>query len=398
MNIRLMLKILLLILSFPICCFSQWVNTNSVNFNEAAVSENYILGVEENTGVHVSTNDGITWAPTSLNTSGLVKIAAEGSNIFVGTGNIPTNRGLYRSTNAGLNWIFVLPVSEFFPVTAIAIKGNNIFAATGRTIYHSTNNGANWTQIPVDFYVYAFAINGNNIFAGVESIGVFLSTNNGTSWSQTSFNNRDVFSIKISAGNIFAGSETGIKLSTNNGLTWTQTGLDITRYVTSLELSAGNIFAGTDAGVFLSKDNGATWVQKNQGLSGLILENPFLAISNTFIFASNKNSSTWRRTISEIINIRQVNQTIPIEYELHQNYPNPFNPSTSIKFSVPNNSLVTLKIYDQSGKQISILLNEKLNSGIYEYSFNGESLPSGTYYYRLESENFSETKSMVFIK
>ena len=392
------MKFILLLFLFPAVCFSQWISLHSPQFNEFAISGNTLFGVEENTGVHISTNDGISWTLTSLNTSGLIKIAAEGSNIFAGTANIQNNRGIYRSTNSGLNWIYILPVTEFFPVTAIAIAGSNIFAATGRTIYHSTNNGANWTQTPVDFYVYAFAINGNNIFAGVESIGVFRSTNNGASWAPTSFNNRDVFSIKISGAYIFAGSETGIYLSTNNGLNWSQTGLDIRRYVTSLAINSVNIFAGTETGVYLSKDNGSTWVQKNHELSGFILDGPLLTISNNFIFASNKNSSSWKRLLSEIINIKQLSQTIPEGYELHQNYPNPFNPSTKINFSIPQKSFVTLKIYNLQGKEISVLLNQELTSGPYEYTFNGESLSSGTYFYRLESENFSETKSMVLVK
>lgn len=381
----------------PSVSFSQWQNLNSPQFSELAVTGNNIFGIEENTGVHISTNDGISWTQTSLNVSGLAKIAAYGNNIFAGTGNIPSNRGIYRSTNNGLNWTLVLPITEFFPVTAIAISGNQIFAATGRTIYRSTNNGTNWMQTPVSFYVYSAIIYGVHIYAGAESTGVYISTNSGDNWSQTSFNNRDVLSIKTGGTSMYIGSETGVHYSSDGGATWIPKGLDI-RYVASLILSSGNDFAGTDQGVYYSSNDGATWIQKNQGLSGDILDRPSLAESKNYIFASNGNSSTYRRSITEIINVTQVNQIIPDEYQLMQNYPNPFNPSTNIKFSIPQKSFVTLKIYDLQGKEISVLLNHELTSGAYEYSFNGGSLSSGTYFYRLETENFSETKSMVLLK
>lgn len=395
---KILLFLFIVLFIFPSFSFSQWLNLNSPHFSELAVSGNNILGIEENSGVHISTNDGISWTQTSLNVSGLAKIEAEGPTVFAGTGNIPNTRGVYRSTNAGQNWTYVLPVTEFFPVTALAISGNNIFAATGRTIYRSTNNGTNWIQSAVEFYIYTFAINGGNIFAGVESTGVYQSTNNGNNWTHTPLDNRDVLTLKIISNNIFAGSETGVYISTNNGSSWALTGLGANRYIASLIISSVSIFAGTDAGVYLSSDNGKTWTEKNQGMSGKILDNPRLAIFNNYLLASNGNSSTYRRSISEIINVTQINQIIPNEYELMQNYPNPFNPSTNIRFSIPQKSFVTLKIYNLQGKEITALVSEELTSGNYQYSFTASSLPSGTYFYRLETENFSETKSMVLLK
>ncbi len=381
----------------PSISFSQWQNLNSPHFSELAVTGNNIFGVEENTGVHVSTNDGISWTQTSLNVSGLAKIAADGNTIFAGTGNIPNNRGIYRSTNNGLNWTYVLPITEFFPVTAIAISGNQIFAATGRTIYRSTNNGTNWIQTPVSFYVYSAIIYGVHIYAGAESVGVYISTNSGENWSQTSFNNRDVLSVKTEGTSIYIGSETGVHYSSDGGATWIPKGLDI-RYIASLILSSGKDFAGTDQGVYYSSNDGATWIQKNQGLSGDILDRPSLAESKNYIFASNGNSSTYRRSITEIINVTQVNQIIPNEYQLMQNYPNPFNPATKINFSLPYQSHVILKVFDLTGKEISMLVNEKLNSGTYEYFFNAASFSSGIYFYSLNAGNFSETKRMMLIK
>ena len=86
------------------------------------------------------------------------------------------------------------------------------------------------------------------------------------------------------------------------------------------------------------------------------------------------------------------------EYELFDNYPNPFNPSTTIKFEIPELSFVTLKVYDILGGEISTLINEEKSSGSYEVEFDASDLPSGIYFYKLQTENFAETKKMTLLK
>jgi|WetSurMetagenome_2_1015567.scaffolds.fasta_scaffold63229_2 hypothetical protein len=96
----------------------------------------------------------------------------------------------------------------------------------------------------------------------------------------------------------------------------------------------------------------------------------------------------------------------PDKFELFQNYPNPFNGTTLIKFSLPKSSFVTLKVYDILGKEIYTLLNEYKSSGIYQiplsinqYTNNKyTALNSGVYFYRLQTDNFSQTKKLIIIK
>ncbi|MGH2575866.1 MAG: T9SS type A sorting domain-containing protein, partial [Ignavibacteria bacterium] len=89
---------------------------------------------------------------------------------------------------------------------------------------------------------------------------------------------------------------------------------------------------------------------------------------------------------------------IPKNYSLHQNYPNPFNPSTKIRFELPVSEVVTLKLYDVNGKEISTLINEKLTAGIKEYEYNAVNLPSGVYFYTITAGDFKDTKKMVLVK
>ena len=99
-----------------------------------------------------------------------------------------------------------------------------------------------------------------------------------------------------------------------------------------------------------------------------------------------------------LTNIRNVENEVPKNAMLYQNYPNPFNPNTNIKFSLINNSSVTLKVYNSLGKEVSVLVNEVLKSGTYEVTFYAENLPSGVYYYRLDAGEFKDTKRMVILK
>ncbi len=86
------------------------------------------------------------------------------------------------------------------------------------------------------------------------------------------------------------------------------------------------------------------------------------------------------------------------DYILEQNYPNPFNPGTIISFSIPNSGFTQLKIYDALGTEINSLVNEYKQSGNYDIEFNAENLPTGIYFYRLISGNYSDTKKMILLK
>ena len=89
---------------------------------------------------------------------------------------------------------------------------------------------------------------------------------------------------------------------------------------------------------------------------------------------------------------------IPDKYSLEQNYPNPFNPATNINFAVPKSGLVTLVVYDITGKEITTLVNENLPAGSYKVNFDASHLSSGVYLYRITSGDFTDVKKMVLVK
>ncbi len=89
---------------------------------------------------------------------------------------------------------------------------------------------------------------------------------------------------------------------------------------------------------------------------------------------------------------------IPKNYSLSQNYPNPFNPTTNIKFSIPKNSLVKLTIYDLTGKEVATLVDGQLNAGNYAYDFDASNIATGVYFYKLQSDGFTDVKKMMLVK
>jgi hypothetical protein len=92
------------------------------------------------------------------------------------------------------------------------------------------------------------------------------------------------------------------------------------------------------------------------------------------------------------------NNKVISDFVLHQNYPNPFNPATTIRFSIPNNSFVTLRLFDALGKEISELVSGQMSAGDHTIHWNAENLPSGVYYCRLQTGNFIDTKKLVLLK
>jgi len=89
---------------------------------------------------------------------------------------------------------------------------------------------------------------------------------------------------------------------------------------------------------------------------------------------------------------------VPQIFSLMQNYPNPFNPTTNIQFSIPNFQFVSLKVYDALGREVATLVNENLEAGYYQRTFNANNLASGVYFTRLQSNGKQMMKKMLLVK
>lgn len=100
----------------------------------------------------------------------------------------------------------------------------------------------------------------------------------------------------------------------------------------------------------------------------------------------------------QMVSVGDEDESMELKFELSQNYPNPFNPSTTIRYSIPENGMVTLKVFNILGQEVNTLVNKVQNAGLHQVNFNAGQFASGVYIYRLSSGNFVSTKKMLLIK
>ncbi|MDQ3019923.1 MAG: T9SS type A sorting domain-containing protein [Bacteroidota bacterium] len=332
---------------------------------------------------------------------------------------------LFKTTDGGIVWnninvpgINFLDDINIISEDSIWIVDDNGFNGG---IYRSTNGGINWEvqyggglggNKPERIYMF----NGRLGFSG-KLMNNFLwrTTNSGLNWIQIQGQNgfREMY---------FTDSLTGwktfpMKKTTDAGLSWVNQYTATGGYIqTSGIFDFSNVNTDTIWGV-----GGYVLFPNNQGRAILHRttnggENWYYQIPDTSIrvfpfyinFYNSKvgwaysDAPTGIHTVlggdSIFTNVKQVSTIIPERYFLYQNYPNPFNPITKIKFDLSKSGEVKLIIFDILGKQLSTLIDKRLISGSYEYTFDGSDLPSGVYFYSLLVEKNILTKKMLLTK
>jgi hypothetical protein len=119
---------------------------------------------------------------------------------------------------------------------------------------------------------------------------------------------------------------------------------------------------------------------------------------SAFAYAGFGPANVYYNMESLITGIESINSEIPSGFRLSQNYPNPFNPVTNIEFALPNKSFVKLVVYDMLGKMVETLVNGEYGAGTYKVDWNAANLPSGVYFYKLETGSFTSVKKMMLVK
>lgn len=142
-----------------------------------------------------------------------------------------------------------------------------------------------------------------------------------------------------------------------------------------------------------------SWIGSNTGMFfkqvedwGVILFMNSINVSELFYLLN-----TLCDYVQNITEVEGMSYTIS-DFYLEQNYPNPFNPNTTIRYQIPELSLVTLKVYDVLGNEIAILVNAEKPAGTYEGEFDGRGLSSGVYFYQLKAKEHIETRKMLLLK
>jgi uncharacterized delta-60 repeat protein len=181
-------------------------------------------------------------------------------------------------------------------------------------------------------------------------------------------------------------------------------------------VTAGNSWNGSDFDFAVVRYNSNGALDNTFGTNGSVITNAGTSFDYAFsmtiqnddkiLIAGNSDNGNGYSVFSLVRYLddgstgagEEGNREIPTEFALEQNYPNPFNPSTSIQYRVASISQVILTVYDVLGNEITTLVNEEKPAGHYEVEFYGTTLPSGIYFYKLQTGSFVETKKMILIK
>lgn len=377
--------------------------------------------------VYKSTNNGATW-------------------FLLGAAIVATGGG-----GEDKEWLFCDPVSTNPTYNNIFCTSTNTQTGAIRFV-KSTDGGANWS-VPVNIGTGG---TGSNVASGTNGYIYVVwdangprfarSTNAGASFGSTyqiSTANTNGFpficvdySNRPTRGNVYVvwddNNDVWFQRSTNSGTNWLASPIRINDVVTNIQMwpaiqcdtngylsvvyydnrTGGSVWNSyyaysTDAGNtwFNSVLSDATFPRFNPG--GDVRYGDYIgvdAFSNKIfpVWTDDRlgypNQEIFTGVVTIPVGIELSGNGIPKDYTLLQNYPNPFNPSTTIRFALPRNEWVTLRIFDGLGKEVATVADGYRSAGVHTISFDGTNLSSGAYYYVLNAGDFTDTKKMILIR
>ena len=372
---------------------SYFLNANS---GFASMTAGYILK---------TTNGGTNWAeyltPTSSsNITGLQFIDANTGFAIAAF----TNDVLLKTTDAGNNWFTLTIGNNGYASYVQFLNANTGIVQTYNKTLRTTNGGNNWTLIDTVLYSqyglqFVNALTGYSINYNSPNTTFRKTTNGGLNWSLLSGTLPNVLSTTFKFINTSTGYATGggnMFKTTDGGNAWALLSSiggssDVMYLLDSNSILVGGTYGelrkSTDGGLSFTvvpfvSTNGITTMSFINSMTGWVMGQGGMIVKTNDILTGNSGF---------------VSQT-PNSFILSQNYPNPFNPSTVIRFQLSVVGKVTLKVYDILGKEVATLVNGVKNAGNYSVEFNASNLTSGVYFYKLESNGFSEVKKMMLIK
>lgn len=338
----------------------------------------------------------------------VICLSPNDSNLILGSlipptppqiGNCSPQRFPFISYNGGVT----LNPLALPPLTAIAIDPGNdniIYATSGNNIYKSTNRGSSFNVISqiinLTKLLRVSPFNESHLFVS-DSLGMQISTNSGLTFARLNVPQfRDMYFYNNKP--VVYGVGNGVFKSTDNGMNWIQfSSLNASCIEVNPDDSA-IIYIGTNNGVYRSITGGQTFNHSEISFpnSNLILGLSKDANSGDTIIVCTQRGiyKVWDLQTG----ITKINSAVPEKYSLMQNYPNPFNPETKIRYDIRTYGNVLLNVYDNNGREIETLVNEEQSPGTYEITFNGSSLPSGVYFYKVETGNYFASKKMIVLK
>jgi photosystem II stability/assembly factor-like uncharacterized protein len=406
-----------------------------------------VKAVDPNTGwiggaggrVLRTTTSGDTWTSVGGGAIGTADVyaveAIDANTAFVTTspGGGGTGTFIYRTINGGASWTQVyadLSAAAFIDAMKMYDANNGIAMGSpvgGRwVILRTTNGGASWVRDTVNAPVQVGTEAGSN--NGLATIGsthiwfasnsappkIYRSTNGGASWASSTLPSTATFTAGLAfldtQYGVAGGNNGNAARTTDGGATWTAVTIGTTGAINSMSASGNlDLFSTKGTNVYRSTDRGATWNLSWTGTIGITLWHCNFATigSNTrgYVVSASGGIGAFYGTVT---GVEEEGAEIPQTFSLMQNYPNPFNPTTKIKYDLPEQATVALRIYNVLGQEVATLANGPQSAGHHEATWDGRNnfgnrVSSGVYFYRFEArgtsgQTFANLKKMLFLK
>ena len=421
-----MKKIFIITVSFLICSnflsAQTWIEltsgTTNALYSVSAVNDHRVWACGAAGTVLLSVN-GTTWQSVG---SAPISGALDLYNIFgidsltaLVTGSNSTATYVFRTSNGGTNWIQVFTQPGGF-IDAILMGNAQAGFMVGDpvggrwSLWGTITGGVTWdsTQFRLPQSGTEAGWNNSFYFDNV-SQAVWFGTNNSRIYRSS---NLIIWGTQPTTGQTsssalwFTSSTNG--MAGGDSILFTTTGGALWSLTPSLMPGTTSILGITGIGsnwwvvrqasvVYSTPNNGANWSVSYTAPAGNYDHITQSRGGSPTLYAVRDNGGISKAT-NLLVSVTPVSGNIPGSYSLKQNYPNPFNPSTIISYSLPSSSDVTLKVYDELGKEVMTLVDAKQNAGKYEVKFDGSGLSSGMYFYTIQAGSFLQTKKLMLVK
>jgi len=417
--------VLLFLFLFGEEAFAQWGGISQLKYTRIkcllTVNDSTVFLAGDNGTFLRSTDNGTTWTNVmqhGIEVDTLLSLGKGGGYIFAGANGVSS---VYRSSDNGNSWIAAnqgLP--SIAVVNAFTWIDSTLYAAANYGVFSSIDNGGHWRIDTAGLGLKQFYPGQSSGMVGITSIrskklfaiksssggGVYTSSADSIDWVPIGLETDWGNAIAAIDTNVFVGTPGGIYLYTGSGTMWLSRSKGLPNNGQSCILTTADTilfayYSGFSTisvnGVYMSSDLGQTWVQINDSIfSGNVVKT--MVTTKKYLIAGTQ-SGAWRLPLASVItSVNDITIHLPTDYVLSQNYPNPFNPSTTVSFTLPLRSFVSLKVFDLLGRGVATIVSDELSAGSYTRQWNAANISSGIYFYRLQAGKYVETKKLILLK
>ncbi len=357
----------------------------------------------------VTTDAGETWTAATGMTQDIQDVCYAGSNTLYAVGG---DEKISKSIDGGFSWtqIYSGTFQSYFYGVNFLNPDFGIVGEDDAKVMTTTDGGGNWTTTyagPYALYHGTCIRDMNTIYVAGTPEQVYKSTDGGSTWMSdfNGANNVALYKVRFSENGtgFISGSQGMILRNTDYTVPVELTSFIAITSGNNVSLNWNTATETNNKGFSVEKKSDKSDWQEIGFVPGFGTSSKQHSYSfNDVRLSAGKYFYRLKQTdydgtfkYSDIVNAEVIN---PIQFSLEQNYPNPFNPTTKIDFSIPENQLVNLSVYNALGEKVAVLKNEILSKGGYSVYFNASNMASGIYFVRMKAGSFSSTIKMNLLK